>query len=93
VNAAIFNEKDNRRQLPSSSSDCTIVNNMVSQPQDKEQRRLDIATALMPEELTMNQLVEGAAGPANLPAPGLVEKLMQQLNDLKEMVYIYIHKL
>lgn len=87
MNTALFNEKDNRRQLPSTSSDCTVVNNMVSQSQDKEQRRLDIATALVPE-LTLNQLVKGAASPANFPAPGLVEKLMQQLNDLKEMVYI-----
>jgi len=67
---------------------------MVSQPLDKiinEQERLDVAAALVSEELTTtNQLVDTVASPANLPAPGLVEKLMQQLNDLKEMVYINV---
>lgn len=63
----------------------------MSQPRDKRNNeQLDVPTALVSEELATNQLVEAEERPINSPAPGLVEKLIQQLNDLKEMVCVYI---
>jgi len=78
---------------PSTSCDLSVINNTMSRSRDKrtnelEQEQIDIGKAPVPEE-RQNPPMDGAAAaanPANVQEPGLVEKLMQQLNDLKEMV-------
>lgn len=55
-----------------------------------EQEQMDTESTLVQESL-QNSPMDVAASPPNTPnsqEPGLVEKLMQQLNDLKEMVCV-----
>lgn len=53
-----------------------------------EQEQIDIANAPVLEERQNSPMDVAAAIPPDVQEPGLVEKLMQQLNDLKEMVHI-----
>lgn len=64
-------------------NDATVLSSQVKQT--KKQKQLDVPNAAVPEDRP-NINMEVVSNPADLPAPGLVEKLMQQLNDLKEMV-------
>jgi len=75
----------------SNSAAVTVVNNTMLRSRDKRTNEIEqidfIANAQVVEDnqiLPMNVVTS----PKNSPEPGLVEKLMQQLNDLKEMVYI-----
>lgn len=76
---------------PSTSCDLSVINNTMSRSRDKrtnelEQEQIDIANASVPEERQNPPMdVAVVANPPNVQEPGLVEKLMQQLNDLKEM--------
>lgn len=85
----ITGENNNKSQLSSTTSAAiAVVNNAVISSQikqTKKQKQLDVAISAVSED-RQNINMEVAANPADLPAPGLVEKLMQQLNDLKEMV-------
>lgn len=78
------------RHLPSmsNSSTVTVVNNSMSRLREKrtnEQEQIDTTLQVENHQNVSNNLVEN---PTNASNPGLVEKLMQQLNDLKEMVCI-----
>lgn len=79
---------------PSTSCDLSVINNTMSRSRDKrtnelEQEQIDIANASVPEERQNPPMdVAVVANPPNVQEPGLVEKLMQQLNDLKEMVRV-----
>jgi len=81
---------------PSTSCDLSVINNTMSRSRDKrtnelEQEQIDKANAPVPEERQNPSHMDVAAAAANPPGalePGLVEKLMQQLNDLKEMVRV-----
>jgi len=53
-----------------------------------EQEQIDIANAPVAEERQNSPMDVAAANSSNVREPGLVEKLMQQLNDLKEMVCV-----
>lgn len=81
----------NNNMCQLSSTTCAgidVVNNAVISSQikqTKKQKQLDVAIAAVSGD-RQNINMEVAANPADFPAPGLVEKLMQQLNDLKEMV-------
>lgn len=84
----VTGSNNNKNQLFSTTSAAAVVKNAVFSPQVKQinqEKQLDVAIAAVPED-HQNINMEVAANPADLPAPGLVEKLMQQLNDLKEMV-------
>lgn len=78
------------RHLPSmsNSSTVTVVNNSMSRLREKrtnEQEQIDTTLQVENHQNVSNNLVENPTDASN---PGLVEKLMQQLNDLKEMVCI-----
>jgi len=78
---------------PSTSCDLSVINNTMSRSQGKrtnelEQKQIDIANAQVQEERQNPPMDVAAANPQNVQDPGLVEKLMQQLNDLKEMVRV-----
>ncbi|CAH1731639.1 E3 ubiquitin-protein ligase mind-bomb-like isoform X1 [Aphis gossypii] len=75
---------------PSTSCDLSVINNTMSRSRGKrtnelEQKQIDIANAQVQEERQNPPMDVAAANPQNVQDPGLVEKLMQQLNDLKEM--------
>lgn len=60
---------------------------IANRPRNKrtnEQKQLDVA--VLPAFEDRPNLPEMAPNRDDSPEPGLVEKLMQQLNDLKEMV-------
>lgn len=78
---------------PSTSCDLSVINNTMSRSRGKrtnelEQKQIDIANAQVQEERQNPPMDVAAANPQNVQDPGLVEKLMQQLNDLKEMVRV-----
>jgi len=78
---------------PSSSCDLSVMNNTMSRSKDKrtnelEQEQMDMAGASVSEERQNSPLAVTVANAPNVQELGLVEKLMQQLNDLKEMVCI-----
>jgi hypothetical protein len=77
--------------LPSTSNSTsfTVANNTVTQQQDKQtngqdQKSVDISNSPVPHERPKPP----SEVASNSSDPALVEKLMQQLNDLKEMVYV-----
>jgi len=75
------------------SCDLSVINNTMSRSRDKrtnelEQEQIDIVNASVPEERQNPPMDLAAANPPDVQEPGLVEKLMQQLNDLKEMVRV-----
>jgi len=53
-----------------------------------EQEKIDIANAPVPEDRQNSPMDVAATNPPDVLEPGLVEKLMQQLSDLKEMVCV-----
>ncbi|XP_060860321.1 E3 ubiquitin-protein ligase mind-bomb isoform X1 [Metopolophium dirhodum] len=75
---------------PSTSCDLSVINNTMSRSRDKrtnelEQEKIDIANAPIPEERQNSPMDVAPINPPDVLEPGLVEKLMQQLSDLKEM--------
>lgn len=77
----------------STSCDLSVINNTMSRSRDKrtnelEQEQIDIANPPVAEERKNSPSNVAATNPSNVLEPGLVEKLMQQLNDLKEMVRV-----
>ncbi|XP_060848380.1 uncharacterized protein LOC132927810 isoform X2 [Rhopalosiphum padi] len=75
---------------PSTSCDLSVINNTMSRSRDKrtnelEQKQNNITNAQVQEERQNSPMDVAAANPPNVQEPGLVEKLMQQLSDLKEM--------
>jgi len=78
---------------PSTSCDLSVINNTMSRSRDKrtnelEQEKIDIANAPVPEDRQNSPMDVAATNPPDVLEPGLVEKLMQQLSDLKEMVCV-----
>lgn len=78
---------------PSTSCDLSVINNTMSRSRGKrtnelEQKQIDITNAQVQEEQQNPPMDVATANPQNVQDPGLVEKLMQQLNDLKEMVRV-----
>jgi len=84
----MISSENNNRKLPtiSSSDTVTVVNNKMSQTRDKQtnlqKQVVDLFSTSKVEEK------QNFSCSTNSPNPRLVEKLMQQLNDLKEMVCI-----
>lgn len=70
----------------SSSDAVTVVNNTMSQTRDKQTNLQKQVVDLFSTSKVEEQ--QNFSCSTNSPDPGLVEKLMQQLNDLKEMVSI-----
>jgi len=78
---------------PSTSCDLSVINNTMSRPRDKRTNELklkpiNIANAPLQEEQQNSRMDVAVANPPDVQEPGLVEKLMQQLNDLKEIVRV-----
>jgi len=77
---------------PSTSCDLSVINNTMSRSRDKrtnELKQVQINIANAPSQGEQNSPMDvAAANPPGVQEPGLVEKLMQQLNDLKEMVRV-----
>lgn len=88
----VIGGKKNRRQLSSSSSNTAVTfvkNSMCIQPQEKRTNERDqVENSTVPITDDNQNLSANAVSSPNSPDPGLVEKLMQQLNDLKELVSI-----
>lgn len=88
----IIGGKKNKRQLSSTSSNTAVTfvkNSMCIQSQEKrtnEPEQVENAAVPMPDN--HQKLSTNVVSSPNSPDPGLVEKLMQQLNDLKELVCI-----
>lgn len=78
---------------PSTSCDLSVINNTMSRSRDKRTNELKLeqinnANAPLREEQQNSPMDVAVANPPDVQEPGLVEKLMQQLNDLKEMVRV-----
>lgn len=92
IDNIIIGGEKTRRQLSSNSSNTAVTfvkNSMCVPPLEKrtnESEQVEIATIPIPED--HQNLSTNAMSSLNTPDPGLVEKLMQQLNDLKELVCI-----
>jgi hypothetical protein len=84
---------ESNNSKPSTSCDLSVINNTMSRSRDKrtnelEQKQNNITNAQVQEERQNSPMDVAAANPPNVQEPGLVEKLMQQLSDLKEMVRV-----
>lgn len=71
----------------SSRDAVTVVNNEMSHTREKRSNLQEQGVNLFSNSRVEDR--QQLSCSENSPEPGLVEKLMQQLNDLKEMVCIY----
>lgn len=77
--------ENNNKSLPSTSSSITaaVVNDTEPCAQDELTNEQDQGNLISASQVENRQ---NLTNPTNSSDPALVEKLMQQLNDLKEMV-------